>query len=75
MTEIKAGIWEHYKGGLYLVLGIAAHSETDEQMVVYVSLSKRPGPRLRVRPLRMWEDTVLTEDGERQRYIYKGLET
>ena len=36
MTDIKAGIYEHYKGGRYLVLGLARHTETDEVLVVYV---------------------------------------
>ena len=36
---MEAGIYKHYKGGYYQVLGVAAHSETDEMMVVYVSLT------------------------------------
>jgi hypothetical protein len=57
---VKTGIYKHYKGGLYQVLGVAAHSETDERMVVYVSLTGAdlPGPRLRVRPLSLWVDFV-----------------
>jgi len=58
--SLAAGIWRHYKGGYYQVLGIGAHSETDERMVVYVSLNgiDRPGPRLRIRPLSMWLEQV-----------------
>ena len=49
---MKAGIYQHYKGGYYQVLGVAAHSETGEKMAVYVSLdASMPGPRMRVRPL------------------------
>ena len=36
--EIKKGIYEHYKGNRYQVLGIAIHSETLEEMVVYKAL-------------------------------------
>jgi hypothetical protein len=49
---MESGIYKHYKGGYYQVLGIGQHSETDELMVVYVSLDAgQLGPRLRVRPL------------------------
>lgn len=49
---MQAGIYQHYKGGFYQVLGVAQHTETGEEMVVYVSLDATlPGPRMRVRPL------------------------
>lgn len=49
---MQAGLYRHYKGGFYQVLGIAAHSETEEEFVVYISLDpKLPGPRMRVRPI------------------------
>lgn len=75
--KIAAGIWRHYKGGLYQVLGVAAHSETDQLMVVYVSLTgiDLPGPRMRVRPLALWEDIAECPDGKhRPRFEYVGLE-
>lgn len=82
MTQsmIEAGVWRHYKGGYYQVLGVAAHSETGELMVVYVSLSGAhlPGPRMRVRPLSEWHQEVdsngnLTSFGT-LRFQYVGLE-
>jgi hypothetical protein len=50
---MMAGIYRHYKGGLYQVLGIGQHTETDEIVVVYVALTGAdlPGPRIRVRPM------------------------
>jgi len=49
---MQAGLYKHYKGGYYQVLGIAEHSETKEQVVVYISLDPtKEGPRMRIRPL------------------------
>lgn len=67
--ELLAGVYKHYKGGYYQALGIAAHSETDERLVVYVSIRPAPGvkllpgPRLRVRPATEWSDIVKGLDG------------
>jgi hypothetical protein len=60
MDELKCGVYEHYKGGRYLLLGIGEHTETGETVVVYISLTGAhlPGPRLRVRPLAMFTDAV-----------------
>ena len=30
--------YRHYKGGLYVVISLAKHSETNEDMVVYQSI-------------------------------------
>ena len=36
--DIKIGLYRHFKGNLYEVLGTATHSETREPMVVYRAL-------------------------------------
>lgn len=75
---MKLGLYQHYKGGLYLVLGVAEHSETHEICVVYVSLdSTLPGPRLRVRPLNGpggWNTPIQTDNKEKPtlRFEYLG---
>jgi hypothetical protein len=48
-------LYQHYKGGIYEVLHLAKHSETDETMVVYQS--KLYGS-YHVRPLSMWNDII-----------------
>lgn len=56
-----AGIYRHYKGQRYQVLGTARHSETLEELVVYRALYGEHG--LWVRPMAMFAQTV-TVDGE-----------
>ena len=54
--EIQTGIYRHFKGNRYEVIGIAKHSETMEPMVVYRALYGEGG--LWVRPAAMWQEIV-----------------
>lgn len=56
---IKRGIYQHFKGKLYFVEGIARHSETNEWLVVYRPLYG--DYQLTVRPERMFREDVLHE--------------
>ena len=60
MTETEAlalATHRHYKGGLYRVIGVARHSETEESMIVYEHLW--PHERgLWVRPAAMFNETL-----------------
>jgi len=35
---LETGIYQHYKGPKYEVVGLATHSETEEKLVVYRTL-------------------------------------
>lgn len=67
MTDtIAAGRYRHYKGNEYEVLGMATHSETLEEMVVYRALYGER--RIWVRPAAMWRDRIKTEHGTVERF-------
>ena len=56
----QPGIYKHYKGNLYQVLGMARHSETEEWMVVYQALYAEHG--FWTRPLSIWLEPVQPAD-------------
>jgi hypothetical protein len=60
------GIYRHYKGGLYEVLGIARHSETEEPLVMYRALYGEYG--LWARPQPMFIEDVAHEGGRQPRF-------
>ena len=67
---IRPGRYRHFKGNEYEVLGVARHSETEEELVVYRPLYGECG--LWVRPVSMWNELV-TRDGKTQpRFVYIG---
>lgn len=70
MDEIKPGRYRHFKGNEYEVIGLARHSETQEEMVVYRALYGGFG--LWVRPARMWNETVERDGRTFRRFTYIG---
>lgn len=64
--QIKPGIYRHFKGNRYEVIGLARHSETEEWMVVYRALYGDHG--LWVRPASMWLETVERDGKTYQRF-------
>lgn len=54
--NIKKGIYRHFKGNEYEVLGIASHSENQEKYVVYRALYGEH--KLWVRPIAMFLEEV-----------------
>ena len=61
MSTIKPGLYRHFKGNLYEVIGTAKHSETLEEMVVYRACYGEHG--LWVRPVAMWNE-IIERDGK-----------
>ncbi|MGA9046158.1 DUF1653 domain-containing protein [Sulfuricurvum sp.] len=53
---LEKGLYRHYKGKYYEVIGVAKHSETGENLVVYRPLYGEQG--LWVRPLEMFDETL-----------------
>ena len=70
MDEIKPGRYRHFKGNEYEVIGLARHSETQKEMVVYRALYGDFG--LWVRPARMWNETVERDGKAFRRFTYIG---
>ena len=68
--DIQPGIYRHFKGNRYEVVGIARHSETMEPMVVYRALYGECG--LWVRPASMWNETVERDGKTFLRFTYIG---
>ena len=63
---IEPGIYQHYKGPLYKVIGCAQHSETEEWFVYYQALYGEYG--YWVRPLDMFKQAVDVEGREVPRF-------
>jgi hypothetical protein len=59
MGDVPAGRYQHYKGQFYQVIGVARHSETEEELVVYRTLYGERG--LWVRPKAMFLEQVVVE--------------
>jgi len=72
MTDIKPGIYRHFKGNEYRVLYLAKHSETEELMVVYQALYGDHS--IWVRPANMWNETVERDGKVFKRFEYIGEE-
>ena len=68
MNPVPFGIYRHYKGNQYEVIGFAKHSETLEDMVIYKALYGERG--IWVRPLSMWENPIEVDGKTVKRFEY-----
>lgn len=66
LPETAPGLYRHYKGGEYEVLGAAHHSETLEAMVVYRPLYNASG--MWVRPHAMFFGTLNVDGKDVRRF-------
>ncbi|WP_166253274.1 DUF1653 domain-containing protein [Marinobacter salicampi] len=69
-ANLKPGVYRHYKGRNYEVIGTARHSETEEYMVVYRCLYGDHS--LWVRPLAMFRETVEVAGEQVPRFAFIG---
>ncbi len=75
MEELRLGKYQHYKGHFYEVIGVARHSETLEELVVYRALykDKEFGENpLWVRPKAMFMENIIIEGKEVPRFKFVG---
>lgn len=72
-SSLKSGVYKHYKGGFYRLVGIARHENTEEEMAVYCSISRGlengEGP-LWVRPVAQFTEEVEYRGKTTTRFIY-----
>lgn len=72
---MKLGRYKHYKGNNYEVIGIARHSETLEEMVVYRALYNSPEfgkNQLWVRSKKMFLEKVIVDGKKVPRFEFIG---
>lgn len=68
---MKLGKYRHSKtGNFYRVIGVAKHSETLEEMVVYEALYDNPTSKLWVRPKTMFMEEIALNGKKVPRFIF-----
>jgi hypothetical protein len=67
LIETPLGLYRHYKGGEYEVVGTVRHSETLEPMTLYRALYGQRG--LWVRPAAMFSETIVFEGRSQPRFL------
>jgi cyclomaltodextrinase / maltogenic alpha-amylase / neopullulanase len=68
--KFKPGIYKHFKGHVYKALYVAQHSESLDEMVVYVNVENEAD--IWVRPLSMFNDTVVVNGIAQKRFEFVG---
>lgn len=61
-------LYKHYKGGIYRILTLAKHSETQDTLVIYQSTEFGS---VYARPLEMWFEDVNKSADEDGRVVYR----
>ena len=65
---IASGYFRHHKGQIYFVHGVAKHSETLEDYIVYETRYDNPLGKLWIRPKKMFEESIQKNGGTVQRF-------
>jgi len=68
MEKVQPGVYKHYKGQIYEVIGTARHSETLEELVVYKAAYQPEGNNIWVRPIKMFLETLLIDGKDIKRF-------
>ncbi len=66
--DLELGLYKHYKGNLYEVIGLARHSESLEELVVYKATYQKEGVNLWVRPKAMFMESLSIDGREVKRF-------
>ncbi len=75
MEAIRPGRYQHFKGNMYEVIGVARHSETLKEVVVYHALyqdDELSKKALWVRPREMFLEEVDADGKKVPRFKYLG---
>ena len=72
MALVIGGVYEHYKGKHYRVLGLVRHSETLEELVYYECLYPNDNGQFWVRPRALFEGELEVNGITRPRFAYTG---
>jgi len=71
--SVKPGIYKHYKGKLYEVIGVGHHTETLEPLVLYRALYDTPdfgSKPLWARPVKMFLEKIVFNNVEQPRFTF-----
>jgi len=66
------GIYRHYKGKNYRVLGLVRHSETLEELVYYECLYPNANGQFWVRPRALFQGTLNVDGTQQPRFAFTG---
>ena len=70
MNPIMLGVYKHFKGARYEVIGFAKHTETLEDLVIYKAITGKH--ETWCRPLEMWDTDIEIEGKTVKRFTYEG---
>ncbi|MEX2054415.1 MAG: DUF1653 domain-containing protein [Candidatus Colwellbacteria bacterium] len=71
-NTLRPGRYRHYKGKEYRVIGVAKHSETLEDLVVYEALYENNVSHLWIRPLAIFTEEIEIGGKKVKRFEYLG---